>query len=302
MRTIREKRALVTGAASGIGRAIALQLAGEGANLLLVDINTEELAETVAACQSLGAEVVARPCDVSRPDDISAVVEDLLDDWGGIDLLVNNAGITYYGHTHRMADAHWDRLLQVNLHAHIQFTRKLLPVMLEQPEAHVVNICSMFGLVGMPKLAAYCVSKFGLVGFSESLRNEYGRDGLGVTTICPGFVDTRLFTNGPLHKDVAEHKIPPKILCTTAEKVARATIKAIRHNRRMVVIEPFARGLVATKRFLPGLLDFIFHLGRNRRLRKKAIRLRQRSGPATFTPGVHSPVDGTSDVAQKRAA
>ncbi len=302
MRTIREKRALVTGGASGIGRAIAMELAREGANLLVVDIDTDGLAETVAACQSLGAEVCGRHCDVSRPDDISALVDGLLDDWGGIDLLVNNAGITYYGHTHRMTDAHWDRLLQINLHAHIQFTRKLLPAMLEQPEAHVVNICSMFGLVGMPKLAAYCVSKFGLVGFSESLRNEYGRDGLGVSTICPGFVDTRLFTNGPLHKDVAEHKLPPKILCTTAEKVARASVRAIRRNRRMVVIEPFARGLVTTKRFVPGLLDFVFHLGRNRRVRKKAARLQQVADPATHNPDAPSLDHGTSDVSQRRAA
>ena len=302
MRNIREKRALVTGAASGIGRAIAMELAREGVNLLVVDIDTEAMAETVAACRQLGAEVTGQHCDVSQRGDISATVHALLDHWGGVDLLVNNAGITYYGHTHRMADEHWDRLIQINLHAHIEFTRKLLPTMLERPEAHIVNICSMFGLVGMPKLVAYCVSKFGLVGFSESLRNEYGRQGLGVSAICPGFVDTHLFTNGPLQEDVAEHKIPPKILRTTAEKVAIATVKAIRRNRRVVVMEPFARGLVATKRLVPGLLDFAFHLGRDRKVRQKAARLQQMSDPATRTIDDHDSANGSSDVSQPRAA
>ena len=146
MRNIRGKQALVTGAASGIGRAIALELAREGVDLLVVDINTERMTETVAACRQLGAQATGQYCDVSHPGAISVIIDALLDRWGGVDLLVNNAGITYYGHTHRMADEHWDRLVQINLHAHIQFTRKLLPAMLERPEAHIVNICSMFSI------------------------------------------------------------------------------------------------------------------------------------------------------------
>ena len=94
--------------------------------------------------------------------------------------------------------------------------------MLERPEAHVVNVCSMFGLVGMPKLAAYSTAKFAMVGFSEVLRNECGRDGLGVTALCPGFVDTNLFTSAPLGEKQKEHKIPPRIFQTTPEKVAHA--------------------------------------------------------------------------------
>ncbi len=86
-----------------------------------------------------------------------------------------------------MSAEHWDRLLRVNLLSHIQFTRELLPSLLARREAHVLNVCSMFGLVGMPKLAAYCTTKFGMVGFSEALRNECGREGLGVTALCPGF-------------------------------------------------------------------------------------------------------------------
>src|SRR3972149_7472572 len=92
----------------------------------------------------------------------------------------------------------WDRLLRAKLHWHVQFTRELLPSLLARREAHVLNVCSMFGLVAMPKLAAYCTTKFALVGFSDALRAEYGREGLGVTALCPGLVATNLFATAPL--------------------------------------------------------------------------------------------------------
>ena len=90
-----------------------------------------------------------------------------------------------------------------------------------------------------------------MVGFSEALRREYGREGLGVTALCPGFVQTNLFTNAPLEKDMEEHKVPPRIITTTPERVANAAVKAIYRNRRLVVMEPFARFLYAIKRFAP---------------------------------------------------
>jgi NAD(P)-dependent dehydrogenase (short-subunit alcohol dehydrogenase family) len=269
MRDIAGKTALVTGVASGIGRAMALRLAAEGVNLFLVDIDEVGLADTVQQARLAGVEVFGRLCDVGEPDQVSSVVAEILSRWGGVDILVNNAGITYYGPTVQMSAEHWDRVLRVNLHSHIQFTRELLPSLLQRREAHVVNVCSMFGLVGMPKLAAYSTAKFALVGFSESLRNEYGRDGLGVTALCPGFVDTNLFTSAPLGAKQKEHKVPPRIFRTTPKNVARAAVKAIRRNRRMVVMTPAAWFLVSAKRFVPGVMDLLFHLGRRKRVERK---------------------------------
>ena len=206
---------------------------------------------------------------MSQPREVSAAVAEVLSRWNGVDILVNNAGITYYGKIERMAADHWDRLMRINLLSHIQFTRELLPSLLARPEAHVLNVCSVLGLVGMPKVTAYCTSKFGMVGFSEALRNELGREGLGVTALCPGFVRTNLFTNAPLEAKVEEHKMPPRIITTTPERVANAAVKAIYRNRRLVVMEPFARLMYATKRFAPWLLDGIFHLGRRKRIAKK---------------------------------
>jgi short-subunit dehydrogenase len=269
MREIQGKWVLITGAASGIGRAIALRFAREGARLFLVDIDETGLDQVADHASDLGAEVLSRRCDVSQPREVSATVAEVLARCGGADILVNSAGITYYGKTDRMSAEHWDRLLRINLLSHVQFTRELLPSMLARREAHVLNVCSVLGLVGMPKVTAYCTSKFGMVGFSESLRNEYGREGLGVTALCPGFVTTNLFTNAPLDEDSEEHKLPPRVICTTPERVAKAAVKAIYRNRRLVVMEPFARFLYATKRFTPWLMDFMFHRGRRKRIAKK---------------------------------
>jgi short-subunit dehydrogenase len=273
MREIRGKTALVTGAASGIGRAISLRLAAEGATLFLVDIDEEGLAETAAESRTHVVEVVTRGCNVAEPQEVSAAVAEALSRWNGVDILVNNAGITYYGKIERMAADHWDRLMRINLLSHMQFTRELLPSLLARREAHVLNVCSVLGLVGMPKVTAYCASKFGMVGFSEALRNELGRQGLGVTALCPGFVRTNLFTNAPLEAKAEEHKIPPKAITTTPERVANAAVKAIYRNRRLVVMEPFARLMYTTKRFAPWLLDGIFHLGRRKRVARKMAEL-----------------------------
>jgi short-subunit dehydrogenase len=275
MKLIRGKRALVSGVASGIGRAIALRLAGEGVNLFLVDIDETGMAATAAEARAIGAQVDTRRCNLADPADISAAATEVLSRYNGVDILVNNAGITYYGKLDRMSAEHCNRILQINLLAHVQLTHELIPSLLERPEAHILNVCSILGIVGMPKVVAYCTAKFGLVGFSEALRREYGREGLGVTALCPGFVQTNLFTSAPLEQDVEVHKTPPKSITITPERVATAAVKAIYRNRGTVVIEPFARFLYLTKRLAPSLLDFMFHIGRRKRIAKKIAALKE---------------------------
>ncbi len=265
MRTIRHKNALVTGAASGIGRAITLRLAHEGVHLYLLDVDEPGLASVVSSAKSEGVNALGNYCDVSQPTNITRSVADALARWGKIDILVNNAGITYYGDTDKMSAIDADRLLAINLHAPIQFTRELLPTLLAQPEAHVLNVASFFGLVGTRKLALYTASKFGLVGFSESLRAEYGRRGLGVTALCPGFVDTNLFDTAPLGTDRQENKRPPQWMLTTPERIAARAVKSIHRNRAVDIAQPYAQLAHYGKRFLPGLLDWANHLSRKRR-------------------------------------
>jgi len=279
MRVIRGKKALVTGAASGIGRAIALALARETADLYLLDIDRERLAETATAARRLGVTVFTAQCDVSRPSDITAANHAMLGRWGELDILVNNVGVAYYGPTVNMTAQQWDRLLSINLHAPLQFTRELLPTLLARPEAHVLNVASMFGLVGLGRFVAYNTSKFALVGFSESLRAELGRVGLGVTALCPGFVRTDLFGSAPCGHKGRETPAPPRWISTTSERVAAKAINAIYRDRRLVLVTPAAHLLHYAKRFAPGLLDLLPRLGRRRAMKKKAAALK--AGPST---------------------
>jgi 3-oxoacyl-[acyl-carrier protein] reductase len=264
MRSIRGKNAMVTGAASGIGRAIALALADRGAGIYLVDIDGAGLAEVGWEVRQRGAPALVDRCDLALASDVSRAAGSLLGRWGTLDILVNNAGIAYYGPTERMTAAQWDRLLAVNLLAPIHLTRLLLPALLERPESHLLNVCSIAGLVASGRLAAYHVSKFGLVGFSESLRAEYGRRGLGVTALCPGLVATNIFGAAMSGRSDRPVPIPPRWVCTTPEAVARRAIRAIRRNEGVVPVTWMAHVLWRLKRFTPGLLDLAQRFGRRR--------------------------------------
>jgi 3-oxoacyl-[acyl-carrier protein] reductase len=273
MRTIRGKTALVTGAAAGIGRAISLALAREGAHLCLLDIDEPQLATTADEARAQGVRVSALRCDVGVPAQISAAIGRTLEEFGAVDILVNNAGVAFYGPTLSMTAAQWDWLLAINLHAPIQFTRELLPVLLTRPEAHVLNVASMFGLVGAGRFTAYCTSKFGLVGFSESLRAEFGRQGLGVTALCPGFVRTGLFAAAPCGHVGRSTPTPPRWISTTPERVAARAIRALYRDPALVLVTPAAWTLHYAKRWAPGLLDAVSRVGRRRRIRRKLERL-----------------------------
>jgi short-subunit dehydrogenase len=288
MRIIRGKTALVTGAASGIGRAIALRLAEEGASLFLLDINMDGLEAVAAAARSHGVEARVCRCDLTSPSDVTAAVQQVLACWNGVDILVNNAGITYYGRTNLMSDENWRQLMAVNLLAPIQLTRELLPHMLKREEGHILNVASALGLIGLARVCAYSTSKFGIVGFTESLRAELARRGIGVSALCPGLVDTRLFTSAKHGKDYAKNVIPPGWLLTTPERIANHAIRAIRRNKGVVVIQLYARAAVMLKRLAPWLIDWCntFKISR----KKKPPAPFDRDKPAhVFTEGPAEP-------------
>ena len=268
MRVLRGRKALVTGAASGIGRAIALALAREGADLWLLDVDEAGLQDVVSEAAATGVEAIGRRCDLTQADAVSAALQELLGEWGGLDILVNNAGVAYYGPTEKMTAQQWQWLMGINLLAPVQITRELLPTLLGRAEAHILNVCSISGLVAGGRFAAYHVSKFGLVGFSEALRAEYGRRGIGVTALCPGPVRTNLYRNAASGRKDRAVPEPPRWLCATEEQVAARAIRAIRRNQRMVLITPMAHLLFNVKRFAPWLLDVLNHMGRKHKAKR----------------------------------
>jgi 3-oxoacyl-[acyl-carrier protein] reductase len=250
MRVLRGKKALVTGAAHGIGRAIAIALAKEGVGLWLLDIDTAKLSATAAEARAHGVEAVEWVCDLANPSEISSAVRNLLSSWHKLDILINNAGVAYFGPTREMTEAEWARLLAINLLAPIQLVRELIGTLLAQREANIVNICSVLGLVPFRNAAAYQTSKFGLFGFTQALHGEFSRRRFGVTAVCPGFVDTAMIKPWL-------PRFPSWVERTTPEKVAAKTVAAIRRNRSLVLITLTARLGWWVTRASPGLASWV---------------------------------------------
>lgn len=241
MRTIRGKKALVTGAASGIGRAIALALAREGATLYLVDIDEGGLAAVANEIVGLGAAVTTATCDLSQSDRVASLIHGYKATNDRLDVLVNCAGIGSYGRIDDLSDEQWGSMLAVNLHAPIQLIRGFLPLMTAQKESHILNVCSIAGLVPLRKSTVYQTTKFGLVGFSLGLKAELHGSGLGVTILCPGIVETP-FVQRHIPNKFKRMRYLKGIAWSTAEHVAAKAINALRRNRTLVVITPLARG------------------------------------------------------------
>jgi 3-oxoacyl-[acyl-carrier protein] reductase len=257
MKLLRGQNALVTGAASGIGRAVALALAGEGVTLALTDRDADGLAATARATREAGVAVTTAACDLADPEAIRAMLRKLVGD-GALAILVNCAGLAWYGQQHAMTDAEWRGLLAVNLLAPIQITTETLPNLLRADAAHVVNIASMLGVFPGRRLSAYTASKFGLVGFTLAMRADYHRrDRFGLSAICPGFVRTPMLQlrGSP----VAPGKLPsiPEFASTTPEHVAEVTLDAIRRDRGLVLVTAFAKIGWALMRLSPGLFDWL---------------------------------------------
>ena len=194
MKRLQGRRALITGAGSGIGRASALRLAEEGAVVFGVDVNDEGVRETVSAIEAGGGRAFAGHCDVRDSAACNAAVADAVAALGGLDVLCNIAGVLHYDLTERLDDEDWNRVIGVNLTGTFSMIRAALPHM-NAREAAIVNLASAAGLQGVPYGAAYCASKGGVVMLTKSVAVERAKTGPRVNCICPGGVATPLVAN-----------------------------------------------------------------------------------------------------------
>lgn len=185
--------AVVTGSARGIGQAIALRFAQEGARVVLFDL--ADASQTATLCQEAGAEAIARRVDVSRRESVAAAVDDILAMWGRIDIWVNNAGIFDDTPLVQLSEDRWDQVIDVNYKSMFLCCQAVAPTMLAQHRGRIVNIASMAAKVAFPNEAAYCSSKAAILGLTRALAVELGPHGVTVNAICPGPIDTDMLAH-----------------------------------------------------------------------------------------------------------
>ncbi len=184
--------ALVTGASRGLGRAIALGLAAAGARVACVARNVDKLASTVADITAAGGTAQAFECDVTDRDSVQKTVDGVIEAFGGLQILVNNAGITRDGLIPRMQDEHWDEVISTNLRGPFLFTRAVTRPMMQARYGRIINIASVSGLMGNPGQANYSASKAGLIGLTRSVARELATRKITVNALAPGFIETEM--------------------------------------------------------------------------------------------------------------
>ena len=186
------KVALVTGSARGIGQAIALKLASEGADLILCDLQKEWLDETAQKATAMGRKSACFACDVSNGEQVEAVVKGGVDALGRVDVLVNNAGITKDGFLMRMTEQDWDSVLDINLKGTFLFTKAVSRTMMKQRSGAIVNVASIIGLIGNAGQCNYAASKAGAIALTKSAAKELASRGIRANAVAPGFIRTKM--------------------------------------------------------------------------------------------------------------
>jgi NAD(P)-dependent dehydrogenase (short-subunit alcohol dehydrogenase family) len=252
MRDFSNCTAVVTGGASGIGRCIALALAGEGSDIALVDLDGAGLERVKTEVESLGRRASAHCLDVTDGDAMRALAEVVRPR-----MLVNCAGIALVADAENTTPEQWDRILAVNLRAPINICAEFLPSLKERG-GHIINVASVDGLLAIPGSAAYSTSKFGLVGYSEAIRMELAGYGIGVTAVCPSFTWTPMVDTielGDVNRGSMDRllKIVKPLLFTTPEKLAAAVMKAVKRNKPVMAHTAQARLIYYVKRLSPRL-------------------------------------------------
>ena len=251
------RTALITGAGSGIGRSLAVVMARRGMNLALVDIDRQGLAETVRVIGSCAGRLTVHPLDLVQRAAISALPGLIRAEHGGLDALVNNAGVAVSGHFEAIAEEDFDWLFSVNFAALVRMTRDFLPMLRESDQARIVNISSLFGLIAMPGQTAYAASKFAIRGFSEALRHELAGTSVGITLVHPGGVATSIVENArpssavPLEKTLQDKRAFTKLLKISPDRAAETIVRGIERRRPRVIIGGHARFAAALERLFP---------------------------------------------------
>jgi len=266
--------AAITGAGSGIGRALATELAQRGAYLALSDIDDAGLADTVWRCEEFGVKITSQHLDVAVRNDVYAWADTVVADHGRVNLIFNNAGVALGATVESMSYEDFEWLMNINFWGVVYGTKAFLPHLKASGEGHIVNLSSVFGLISVPSQSAYNAAKFAVRGFTDTLRMELEIEGapVSVTTVHPGGIKTNIARNARMDPSVtemagdAERALADfeRLFITSPEKAARQILAAVRHDRRRTLIGPDAKVIDLVSRLPASLYQRALTFGASR--------------------------------------
>lgn len=249
------QRVFITGSASGLGRAMALRFAREGCRVAVADVNDARAMEAAEEVETAGGEALVLHCDITSDASVRDAAEAVVQAWGGVDVLINNAGVAAAGTIVDTSMEDWSWMIDTNLLGAVRMCRALVPSMQKQRSGYVINVASAAGIVQSPGMASYNVAKAGMIALSETLRNEVRRFGIGVTVVCPSFFATNLMESyrGPAAgvRDMADKLMRRSSL--DADDVADAVYRAMEKDELFVFAHNEARLAYHFKRLMPGM-------------------------------------------------
>ena len=269
------KTIIVTGGASGLGRATCERFARGGFAVCVADINQQRGNETVAALKALGSVAYYQTCDVRKEQDIETTITSAVTRWGQVDVLVNNAGVAVGGRIETSTMDDWLWAVDINVLGVARGCKAITPLFKKQRSGHIVNIASMAGLVNPPLMACYNATKSAVVGLSETLRIELEPFGIHTSVVCPAFFQTNLaesFRSGdPGMKKVVDNLLASSHI--TADNVAEDIFNAVQNKRFYILSHKEGRRMWRIKRYFPGLLKSMVSKGYKKNLKKQGVEL-----------------------------
>jgi Short-chain alcohol dehydrogenase of unknown specificity len=248
-----KKRVIITGAGSGLGRALAIEFAKLQWNVAIADINDARAQETLALIKKFALNVIALECDVRNPENLEQTVQRVKNEWGGLDIMVNNAGVAAGGFLEKISLSDWDWIININLRGVLNGCRAVIPLFKEQRSGYIVNIASSAGLVSLAEMSSYNMTKAAVISISETLKIELSTSGIGVSVVCPTFFKTNLMeqfhTPEERQRKLAQRFFDKSYM--SAERVARHIVKSITRNRFYVIAQIDGKLLWWMKRHFP---------------------------------------------------
>lgn len=271
MKSLDDKVVVITGAGSGIGRALAVNAAGRGAHVAVSDVNEAGLAETVELVKAAGARAVrSDTLDVAKREEIVGYAEAVADQFGRVNVVVNNAGVSMTGNFANMTYEQMEWIVDINFWGVVNGTKEFLPHLIASGDGHVVNISSLFGLISMPGQTLYNSTKYAVRGFTEALREEMliGKHKVGVTAVHPGGIKTGIVRNGRVTDgddlEALAKLFDKKLARTSPEDAAAAIVKAVLRNQPRLLIGADAHALHQIGKLLGARYQDVFAFGAKR--------------------------------------